>query len=515
MFFNRNKEVKLDIKNTEEVYNTSSVLGRRYTSIASAKNELYKEHISYNPLDYISISKQFFGLDINTKKPLYLHYEDSTHMLLIHATRGGKGLVISHRCIEAIQKKQGLFYLDVKGEDFTPQILLEELEKQNRAKSDLIIASYPNNFGYSGFNSDDTYLELANKLTVALDLAPTGDPKADYYRRNERTLLKQICKIFLNSQKFLNVEFELNYKSLLNLINYLMNDLNNLQNYLKEQSKSKPNFDLLEQYSKRYFDTDLFSNIELNFDDIYTLKGLSQTIEELTDANIFTKININDALYNNKIIYIRADQLDVASLKMLKILQVDIIQKVKKKQANCLVIADEVSFYATKTLADSLSTIAGFGVRYLLAMQDLSQLSDESIKNPILSNCQTKLFGKQSDIFTLEYIEKISGKELVTQMSKNEYSLTMRQTQEDYLNITRLRALKRDRVAVLIAESLPSPVITQTWHIEVKHKFDWKPYLSTNYKPKITKLSKQYTVKKDIDVQNVPTQTNITQGIKV
>ena len=239
------------------------------------------------------------------------------------------------------------------------------------------------------------------------------------------------------------------------------------------------------------------SNLELNFDDIGTLKGLYQTIEELTDANIFTSINIDDALYNNKIIYIQADQLDVASLKMLKILQIDIIQKAKKKTANCIVIADEASFYATKTLADSLSTIAGFGVRYILAMQDLAQLSDNLIKKPILSNCQTKIMYKSSDIETLEYIEKISGKELVTQMSKNEYSLTMRQTQEDYLNITRLRALKRDRVAVLIAESLPSPVITQTWHIEVAQKFDWNPYLTTTFKPITTTLKKEFEIKCD------------------
>jgi type IV secretion system protein VirD4 len=513
-FFKKKKDIKLELKNKNTSFNTSSVLGRSYTSIASAKEELYKEHIAYNPLDYISTKKQFFGLNLYTKEPFYLPYQDSTHLLYVGATRSAKGVALGHRVIESIRQNTGVIIIDPKRDDFLPQIVNEELQRQNRSDN-LVIASYPNNFSYSGFNIDDTYLELANKLTVALDLAPTGDAKSDYYRRNERTLLKQVCKIFINSEELLNVNFELNYKSLLNFINYLMNDLNNSQNYLKEQSKSKPNFDLLEQYSKRYFDTDLFSNIELNFDDVYTLKGLSQTIEELTDANIFTSINIDNALYNGKIIYIQADQLDVASLKMLKILQVDIIQKAKKKMANCIVIADEVSFYITKTLADSLSTIAGFGVKYILAMQDLAQLSDNLIKKPILSNCQTKIMYKSSDIETLEYIEKISGKELVTQMSKNEYSLTMRQTQEDYLNITRLRAIKRDRVSVLIAESLPSPVITQTWHIEVKHKFDWKPYLSTNYKPKITKLSKQYTVKKDIDVQNVPTQTNTIQGIKV
>jgi type IV secretion system protein VirD4 len=493
MFFKNNNQTK--IKKYDKV-SSESILGRGYTSLKSAKDELHREHISYNPLDYISIKRQFFGLNLYTKEPYFLPFQDSTHLLYVGATRSAKGVALAHRVVEAIRQNIGIIIIDPKRDDFLLQIIKEELQKQNRS-DDLIIASYPNNFGYSGFNSDDTYLELANKLTVALDLAPTDDPKADYYRRNERTLLKQICKIFLNSQKYLNIKFELNYKSLLNFIKYLMSDLKNIQLYQNEQAKNKPNFDLLEQYSKRYFNIDLFLNLELNFDDIGTLKGLYQTIEELTDANIFTSINIDDALYNNKIIYIQADQLDVASLKMLKILQVDIIQKAKKKTANCIVIADEVSFYATKTLADSLSTIAGFGVRYILAMQDLAQLSDDFIKKPILSNCQTKLFYKSSDIETLEYIEKISGKELVTQMSKQNNDITIRQTQEEYLNITRLRAIKRDRVAILIAESLPSPVITQTWHIEVTQKFNWNPYLMTTFKPTITTLKKEFKIKCD------------------
>jgi type IV secretion system protein VirD4 len=251
---------------------------------------------------------------------------------------------------------------------------------------------------------------------------------------------------------------------------------------------------LLERYSKRYFAPKKFSFLDINYDDTFTIKGIYQTIQELQDANIYSYINIDDALYNGKVIYIQADQLDYASLKMLKILQVDIIQKSKKKKANCIVIADEVSFYATHTLSSSLSTIAGFGVHFILALQDLAQLSDNTIKKPILSNCQTKLFYKSSDIETLEYIEKLSGKELVTQMTKNEYTLTMRQTQEEYLSITRLRALKRDRVAVLIAESLNCPVIVQTWHIEVAKKFNWQPYQVAKQQIVVTNLQKNFSV---------------------
>ena len=205
MFFKNNNQTK--IKKYDKV-SSESILGRGYTSLKSAKDELHREHISYNPLDYISISKQFFGLNLYTKEPYFLPFQDSTHLLYVGATRSAKGVALAHRAIESIKQNIGLIIIDPKKDDFLSQVILEELERQNRS-DDLIIASWPNNFGYSGFNSDDTYLELANKLTVALDLAPTDDPKVDYYRRNERTLLKQICKIFSNSQEFLNIKFEL------------------------------------------------------------------------------------------------------------------------------------------------------------------------------------------------------------------------------------------------------------------------------------------------------------------
>lgn len=500
MFFNSKKDKK---SYSHAKYAPKSVFGRGLTSIESAKNELFIEHIEFNPLEYINTEIQFFGINQSTREPFYIPFQDSTHLLYVGATRSAKGVALGHRAVEAIRQNKGLIIIDPKRDDFLPQIILEELERQGRSSNDMRIASWSKNFGYSGFNFDDTYLEFSNKLIVALDLAPTGDPKADFYRRNERTLLKNIVEMFFDSQELLNVSFEHDYKSFSNFIKYLHSDLINIQFYAKENAKNKPNFDLLESLSKRYFDVKLYSKLNINIDDMPTLRGLHQTILELCDANIFTDINLDSALYDNKIIYIQADQLDDASLKMLKILQVDIIQKAKKREANTIVIADEVSFYATKTLADSLSTIAGFGVHYILAMQDLAQLNDDVIKKPILSNCQTKLFYKSSDIETLEYIQKISGKELVTQVTKQNETTTIRQIQEEYLNITRLRALKRDRVAVLICEALNAPQVVQTWHIEVRNKFNWSKHLTTLKEVKVTNLEKNYEVEKEIQEQEL------------
>jgi len=488
---------KEEIQETHNYHNIApkSAYGRAITSIESAKKELFQEHYVFNPLHFLNTQEQFFGLKHDTKQPFYVPYEDSTHLLYVGATRSAKGVALAHRAVEAMKLGKGLIIVDPKRDDFLPQVITEELERQGRPISDMMIASWPNDFGYSSFNRDDTYLEFSNKFIVALDLSPTGDPKADYYRRNERTLLKSIIKIYFNSYELLNVQFEYNYKSLSNFIKYLSQDIKSIESYYRESAKNKPNFDLLENLNALYFAKKAFLVLELSQEDERTLQGLYQTILELCDANIYTQINLDSALYENKIIYIQADQLDDASLKMLKMLQVDIIQKAKNKTANTVVIADEVSFYATKTLSDSLSTIAGFGVHYILAIQDLAQLQDDFIKKPILSNCQTKLFYKSSDLETLRYIQELSGKELVTQISKRNEVTTINQTQEEYLNITRLRALKRDRVAVLICEALNAPVIVQTWHIEVKNKFDWNKYIIMTNEIKITELKKIHKIK--------------------
>ena len=100
MFFNKNNQINQLNQNTDEVQ-TSSILGRSYTSLKNAKNELYQEHISYNPLDYISNTKQFFGLSLHTKEPFYLSFTDSTHLLYCGATRSAKGVALAHRAIEA------------------------------------------------------------------------------------------------------------------------------------------------------------------------------------------------------------------------------------------------------------------------------------------------------------------------------------------------------------------------------------------------------------------------------
>jgi hypothetical protein len=74
------------------------------------------------------------------------------------------------------------------------------------------------------------------------------------------------------------------------------------------------------------------------------------------------------------------------------------------------------------------------------------------------------------------------------------HEITIRQQQEEHMNITRLRALPRFRVAILIEENLNEVKIFQTSPIPVKHKFDWTPINSKQLQLSKFELKKEFAV---------------------
>lgn len=145
--------------------NTNIEKTRKATSIETAKKELYFPPNIIDPRNYINLERgSYFGLthekDEKKLNATYVPNEAINHILLCGITRSGKGILAGAKCYEALQyKNKGLIYLDVKKEDFTPQIILEELEKQGRP-NDLEIVTFPNDFCYTGLNENDSITEI-------------------------------------------------------------------------------------------------------------------------------------------------------------------------------------------------------------------------------------------------------------------------------------------------------------------------------------------------------------------
>ena len=472
-----------DTKQTQkQELNVSTRLGRAITSIKTATEELYYKPERRDPVPYIEKSARenlvYYGFYHSGEKkgePVFLQDGETTMEIYVGSTGTGKGILLGNKALEAIKKKKGVIIIDPKTDAFLPQICLEELTKQGRPQ-DFQVVSWPNNFGYDGINENDDYTAVANKLIDAFGWEESGDAGVDYYRKKQRVLLKRVLKMFFNGDLGVLVKKDLN-EIAFHIIK-LAEDLKKQQELEKELSKNNPNYNKIATLEKRFFNTELLLKQHWDEQAVDTLENIAESFMELTEAgHIFKKYDLKGALYEGKVLYFRVDMLDISSLKMVKLMINDAIQQARAKKANTIIIADELSFYANQTIAGALATVRSMGLKFLLALQDLAQMKDEHIRNAILSNCNVKLFYKISDMTTLEYVEKLGGKELVTKyMTSIDGQTRLSQDQEDYLNATRIRALPRMGVAILIAEALPKPEIIQTNFVAVTREFDWAKY---------------------------------------
>ena len=503
--YNQNKTKRVD-----------TALGRAATDIDSAIEKYFYQPEIRNPVPYIEKAAKegltYYGFYHDKDKndqPFYLNENDTTMEIYVGSTGTGKGVLLGNKALEAIKKKKGLIIIDPKKDVFLPQICLEELTRQGRP-DDFLVASWPHNFGYDGINETDDYIAVANKLIDAFELEESNNPGVDYYRKLGRVMLKRALKLFFNGELGVLVKKDLN--DIAYHIIKLAEDLKKQEELENELGKKNPNYDKIEQLEKRYFNTDLLLKQNWDNTSVETLQSLAQNFEELLGgATIYKKFDLSGALYEGKVIYFKVDMLDIASLKMIKLMINDAIQQARAKTANTTIIADELSFYANQTIAGALATVRSMGLKFLLALQDLAQMKDEHIRNAILSNCNVKLFYKISDKLTLEYVEKIGGKEYITN-----YSTTLSgesrisQAQEEYLNATKIRALPRQKVAIVIAEALPKPEIVQTNFVPVSREFEWDKY---EY-PSRTTLA-NIDAKYDYDLDKINFETKAKEAKKI
>lgn len=474
----KKRERKQNHKRIDSVdaMNIQSTLGRQQTSIQTAKFELYKEPVNYNPLMYIDIEKgDFFGLceADGEHYPIYVPQRASNHILTVGITRSGKGILAGTRCVETLQYDyKGLIYIDVKEEDYTPQIILDELKRQGRDEDDFIVVTFPNDFKYSGLSDSDSTTQLWEKMCVALNFQRSDNPGVEHYRSNQRMTLLKILSVCRNRY------FRADWYEILEFVRCLRADHLKYEKLQEELLKSKQNMNLIQKLNTRYFDQELLDELDFTPKNIEALEAIYISIFELClDANIYNGVSLDEALYNGKVIYFKCDMENQSSLQFLKVLFKDMSQKVRQRKANCDVYADEISFYATRELAGMLSTMKGFGVRFMLMLQDLAQMEDAFIKNSVKTNCSVKLFYKISDEETLAYVEKLGGNEYVSVASLHGAAQeAIRRDVEPLVNSTRVRAMWYMQHAILIAEYFNTAAWITTSVVEVEHEFDWNKY---------------------------------------
>lgn len=464
----------------ETAHSTSSHLGRAPTTIATAR-EYHKKQKRTNPVEYIENAiknkENYYGQNFSNENEAFTIPKDEiTHSLYTGSTGTGKGVVLGNRVFQSIKEGKGVVIFDPKNDTFLPQIVKETLEKEGRP-NDFEMCYFPNKWGYKAITERDTYLEISNKMIDMFNYVESANPGVDHYRSLGRTLLRRIMKIFFVSFD-LNVSIKKDFEDIQKHIIHLKEDLEKQKLYDIEIGKIRPNAELLENFAKRYFDPEILKSLYFAKSDVDTLDSLSIKFQEISEGvNFENNIDVADALYRGKVIYFRVDMNDVASLKWVKFAITDIIQNAKKKKANTDIYCDEISFYASKTLAGALATVRSMGLEFSLFLQAISQLDDE-IKEDILENSNFKMFYKSSNLATLDYIKQVGGVEAITKLSSKDGVFSYSQDFEDYLNTTKIRALPRTSVAVIVSEYLPYPILIQTNFILTTKEFNWTEYIN-------------------------------------
>lgn len=523
MFGKRNNSTgaseNLENEKTGELYksavNQKGHADRLITSVKSAKNDFYKKSEAVDPRPYIEEAakkkKNFYGFHHSGEKigsPCLVDESETTMELYIGSTGTGKGVFAGNKVWLNAAKGKGVIIIDPKKDNWLPQVAKEAAEKFGRSFQ---VASWPNNFGYSGINEEDDYLTLTNKFIAALNLEESDNPGVEHYRQAGRTALKKVLKLFLNGE--LGVAVKKDLKEITKHLRHLKIDLEKAEKYEKEIGKNRPNFELISKYEDRFYDTSKVESIYWSDEDIQAIDSLANKFAEISDdAVIFNGVNIDEALYDGGIIILKTDLLDNASLKMTKMLFADLLYKGRKKVANVEVIADEVSFYVCELLSGSLAVKRGLGIQYSLWAQDLSQIPDEYI-GAIMSNSNVKGFYKTSDEKTLNYISAVSGKAVVSKKTIKGAEVLSALDTEDTVNTTMIRALPRTQAMTLIIEEFNEPVFTRTDFIPVEKPFDWSVWEYRDKKSS-AELLKEIN-ESSFDIDEVHYKTSLTGKVEL
>lgn len=334
----------------------------------------------YRPQQYQNPEKgMFVGLS-EDNKPIYIPSSTwrETNMKVLGPTRFGKGILLGGIMDQVIKNQDTLFYIDPKSDQFAPHVMYQACQQAGRKF--YYVSLHDEELGswapFTGGSEKDAF----SRLLIAFGIELTGEPKTDFYKRQE---IKILSKIFSRTRR----------------VEGLLNEIENTDAHTAEAE--------LEIWS--------------GYKSLCPAQNQGFSVEK--------------AIKENAVVYLKGDLDDRVIKTATKTFIVELVQearrlfKAQKRNQHITTIVDEVSFLTSKQLKEAMATIVGFDVNFVLAYQseeDLINVEDININGHALQhsidvNSQIKAIYGGSNYQTAEWAAKLSG---TTQKTVTKYEKT-------------------------------------------------------------------------------------------
>ncbi len=345
------------------------------TDIRNMSSVIPKKRKPYAVEKYFKKNMMFVGLGIDTK-PVYLTAEKwfSSHVDLIGTTGSGKGIAAGVLLTQAATVLgEAVIVLDPKDDEYEPYVLGQITQNRNVPYYHIDLVG---NLAQWNPLAGKAPMQIEELLSAAFGMSEKGTD-ADFYRLNDR----KAARIFSNMKAIPNETFPERVSRFFTENNQVLHDAPKFKEDLEE-------------------------------------------IASLPVVNVHRGLDLDKAIKEGAIIYVRGSMRNTRVLKLQKMFVLAVIQSCESREREtarhvCLFL-DEFKYLISKPSLEALGAIRDKRAHIILAHQSLGDLRDcpkdidpESVISSVNENCSLKLAYQLKNPDTADWLARMSGEILV------------------------------------------------------------------------------------------------------
>lgn len=343
------------------------------TDVREVKKML-PDSVSYNPLDYINLSKGvFIGLD-KDNHPQYISIKEfqSQHADIIGTTGSGKGVSASVLLYQAILLGEAVFVEDPKNDEWALHVLREACQK---AEKKFIVIDL-NNLNYQlDLLADISHEQLKELFNAGFNLAKKGEG-VDFYRIADRRAARNTSAIYEKGMT--------------------LRDL---------------------------FNTDFVKSLK---EEVPAFYGELEEIALINSINAHNGFSLKKTFDEGGCCYIigsMRNQKIISSQRMILTRLIQIAEtrdRINSKPRPVAIFLDELKYHLSRPALEGLGAARDKGVHIIMAHQSIKDLYDcpadldgEAVAGSVIENCKFMLVYRLRDPDTAEWVARMTGSILV------------------------------------------------------------------------------------------------------